>query len=56
VALEKYVQFTRAQTPDKKPGRELAQRAEGFFCLEFLVLLFQDKIAEQSFTPLKNKQ
>ena len=32
-----------AQTPDKKPGRELALRAEGFFRLEFLVLLFQTK-------------
>jgi len=37
------LQIKSAQTPDKKPGRELAQRAEGFFCLEFLVLLFQDK-------------
>jgi hypothetical protein len=32
-----------AQTPDGKPGRELASRAEGFFCLDFLVLLCQDK-------------
>jgi len=30
--------------PDGKPGRELASWAEGFFRLEFLVLLFQDKI------------
>jgi len=32
-----------AQTPDKKPGRELALRAEGFFYLDFLVILCQDK-------------
>jgi hypothetical protein len=32
-----------AQRPDGKPGRELAAWAEGFFRLEFLVLLFQDK-------------
>jgi len=29
--------------PDKKPGRELAQRAEGFFCLDFLLLFYQEK-------------
>jgi hypothetical protein len=29
--------------PDGKPGRELALRAEGFFRLDFLVLLCQDK-------------
>jgi len=29
--------------PDGKPGRALAQRAEGFFRLDFLVLLCQDK-------------
>jgi len=29
--------------PDGKPGRELALWAEGFFRLEFLLLLFQDK-------------
>jgi len=32
-----------AQTPDKKPGRELAQWAEGFFCLDFLLLFYQEK-------------
>ena len=31
------------QRPDGKPGRELALRAEGFFRLDFLVLLCQDK-------------
>jgi len=33
----------------------MAQRAEGFFCLDLLLLLDQAKIAEQSFTPSKNK-
>jgi len=32
-----------AQRLDGKPGRELALWAEGFFRLEFLLLLFQDK-------------
>jgi len=32
-----------AQTPDGKPGWELALRAEGFFRLDFLFLLCQDK-------------
>jgi len=32
-----------AQTPDRKPGRELASRAEGFFCLDFLLLFYQEK-------------
>ena len=31
------------QRSDGKPGRELALRAEGFFRLDFLVLLCQDK-------------
>jgi len=30
------------QKPDGKPGRELALWAEGFFRLDFLVLLCQD--------------
>jgi hypothetical protein len=33
----------KAQRPDGKPGRELAQRAEGSFRLDFLVLLCKDK-------------
>jgi len=45
-----------AQTLDRKPGRELALRAEGFFCLDLLLLFYQEKIAEQSFTPIKNKR
>jgi len=32
-----------AQRPDGKPGQELASRTEGFFRLDFLVLLCQDK-------------
>ncbi len=32
-----------AQRPDGKPGRVLALRAEGFFRLDFLLLLCQDK-------------
>jgi hypothetical protein len=32
-----------AQTPDGKPGRELAQWAEGFFRLDFLLLFYQEK-------------
>jgi len=42
-----------AQTPDKKPGRELALAGRRFFCLDLLLLLDQAKIAEQSFTPIK---
>jgi len=32
-----------AQTPDGKPGRELASWAQGFFRLDFLVLFYQEK-------------
>jgi len=32
--------------PDGKPGRALAQRAEGFFRLDFLVLLCQVAVAQ----------
>ena len=45
-------QGSLARRPDRKPGRELALRAEGFFCLEFLVLLFQDKTT----SPRGNEQ
>ena len=32
-----------AQTPDGKPGQELALWAEGFFRLDFLLLFYQEK-------------
>jgi len=30
--------------PDGKPGREMAQRAEGFFRLDFLLLFIKKKV------------
>jgi hypothetical protein len=38
-----HLKVRSAQTPDRKPGRELASRAEGFFCLDFLLLFYQEK-------------
>jgi len=32
------------QMPDGKPGREMAQRAEGFFRLDFLLLFIKKKV------------
>jgi hypothetical protein len=37
------IRKAEAQTPDGKPGRELALRAEGFFRLDLLLLFYQEK-------------